>query len=79
VLITVSGALKWDLHELILFMNVYTCDTFISQISNVYLHVSTFYISNFLLQNFMFISISVYFLYSPMTSVPTLNSVYMCV
>ena len=79
VLITVSGALKWDLHELILFMNVYTCDTFISQISNVYLHVSTFYISNFLLQNFMFISISVYFLYSPTTSVPTLNSVYMCV
>lgn len=61
VLITVSGALKWDLHEFILFMNVYICDTFISQISNVYLHVSTFYISNFLLQNFMFISISEYF------------------
>jgi hypothetical protein len=61
VLITVSGALKWDLHEFILFMNVYICDTFISQISNVYLHVSTFYILNFLLQNFMFISISEYF------------------
>lgn len=61
VLSTVSGALKWDLHEFILFMNVYICDTFISQISNVYLHESTFYISNFLLQNFMFISISEYF------------------
>jgi hypothetical protein len=78
VLITVSGAMKWDLHELILFMNVYICETFVSKISYVCLHVSISYISNSPLQNFMFISVSEYFIYSTMTSVPTLNSVFMC-
>ena len=79
VLITVSGALKWDLHEFTLLMNEYICEIFVSKISYVYLRVLIFYIWNFLLQNFMFLYVSEDFIYLPMTSMPTLNSVFMCV